>query len=219
MKTRDPGRSGRGIVFLTTGLVALVAISGCVLDGLGGPSGVLSARGTSVCPDDVTVQVADGQVEVPIRIPGTISVLDAFGFDLEYDSTYLTYQSTTPEGVVGSFISFGANPLSGSVVRIGGFTNPPEMVMDDLIATVLFTIDPAATGSAILTTMNFTDNFAGMGNCEGVVTFIDDDTDTDSDSDSNSDSDSDSDGGGDSDGDSDSGGPAAARERAQTPIR
>jgi hypothetical protein len=144
--------------------------------GLGIPDcvGTVTANAVadSVCPLDVEALVPKGVVRVPIVIGGS-GALEVFGFDLQFDPTFLTFLSLAPSGFTSGWDNFSSSLLGPGVLRIGGFTIPPQMPADpDTLAYVDFLVDPAAAGFAELTTTNFVEDLEGVGNCSATITFV-----------------------------------------------
>jgi hypothetical protein len=141
----------------------------------GGPCGRGALCGASVtlCPG--SIDAPPGQrIEVPIVLDSEDPLeLDAFGFDLVFDSEFLTYVASRPGELTEPWDQFGTNLLEGGRLRIGAFTvTPSEVTGAEPLAHVVFDVDPLATGGAGLGTMNLTDDIETVFPCYGEVSFF-----------------------------------------------
>jgi hypothetical protein len=64
-----------------------------------------------------------GTVSVPIRIQNAPNDVSAFGFDINFDSTILTYKGFTKGSLVQDFDYFDVNLMTDGILRCGGFTD------------------------------------------------------------------------------------------------
>jgi hypothetical protein len=102
---------------------------------------------------------------------GITNSLGAVELDLEFDSTYLTYNRIELSPFSEAWDFFDANLLPGDRVRIGGFTIPDETPgSPETLVNVVFDVDPDGSGDQQLTTMNLGADFAGIPACTRFLT-------------------------------------------------
>jgi hypothetical protein len=84
-----------------------------------------------ICTEDDTgsIDVATskgrygGIASVPVRIQNAPNDVSAFGFDINFDSTILTYKGFTKGSLVQDFDYFDVNLMTDGILRCGGFTD------------------------------------------------------------------------------------------------
>lgn len=137
------------------------------------------AAGTPlVCPGNQQVYLpvpsTDPNLVVPILITGTTQPLEAFLMDIVFDNTSINYDSTTASNFTGPWTYFDSNALAADSVRIGGFTIPPMSPSNpDTMALMYFNIpSPLVTDPDSIWAMNFQDDFDGLPDCLGVVSYV-----------------------------------------------
>lgn len=133
---------------------------------------LLSAPQVTVCPLD-----SDGPTGVQVTVPFLLShetdPLHAFTLDVGYDSTYLSYRSIARSGFTQPWDFLSVGVLSSDSLRVGGLSALPLSAADpDTLFYLTFDIDPAAVGTALLGTGNYTSDLEGAADCWGEVTFV-----------------------------------------------
>ena len=145
------------------------------------PAGPASAR--SVWPTDIRCPTPPDQNQCAVRpydagvriLVDNPSGLSAVGFDLEYDSSKITYVplSGRKAGATASWPFFDCNDLAMGgtthVVRCGGFsTSSVSSTAPDSLASLVFHVDLADDQSTLITLKNFTDDLQGLPNSGAV---------------------------------------------------
>ncbi|MBZ0270128.1 hypothetical protein K8I85_18400, partial [bacterium] len=131
-----------------------------------------------VCPSNKMVYLpvpsSDPNLVVPITITGTTAPLEAFLMDVTFDDLTLSYDSTTTSNFTGPWTYFASSALAADSVRIGGFTVPPMAPANpDTMALMYFNIpSPLVTDPDSIWVTNFQDDFEGLPECLGVVTYV-----------------------------------------------
>lgn len=112
------------------------------------------------------------RVTTSIRVSNSASAIDAFGCDLAFDSTALTFVSASACGLTTGWERIDARILSPGVLRIGGFDDTP-VPAGSTGSLVCLTFDlgdcPTAGSVSQLTMTDLVDDFAGLLACPGQV--------------------------------------------------
>lgn len=128
-------------------------------------------------PSSLSVSSATGDkgdtVTIYVNLNDGSGVM-AFGFDLTFDSSVLTYIDTGKGGLVPGGWNFNSNVIGGSTVRVGGYSGDGTTPLNSgggSLAAVQFQIkSTAAYGSTVLTSCNPTDDISGVSCGSGTIT-------------------------------------------------
>jgi len=130
-----------------------------------------------MAPSSIGVSSATGgpgdNISISVSINDGSGVL-AFGLDLNFDSSVLSYNSTSKGNRVPSGYNFSSNLIGGNTVRVGGYSGDGSTGLNSgggTVAVMSFQIkNDAPMGTTNLTLSNLTDGFAGLSISNGSVT-------------------------------------------------
>ncbi len=98
--------------------------------------------------------------------------VDAFGFDVNFDHSILTYEAYTRGDLVEEWDFFDvSNPVDG-VVRVGGFTTKEKIAEDASGAMVKLTFTVISVADDTLTLSELVDDIAGWSTKDGSFTYF-----------------------------------------------
>ncbi len=129
-----------------------------------------SAMAYTVCPPANSTVIPGQQISVAIAIDNP-SGLEAFGFDIIFPNSMLTYvDADSNPAITGAPTFFGANLVNSNTIRLAWLFSggPITNSLSGPIAYVKFNVAPAATGLDTIKTANFVD-LAGAVTCTGII--------------------------------------------------
>jgi len=126
-------------------------------------------------PDIISVSNAEGglgeTITVPIRIQKNSLSIDAFGLDLIYDNTMLSFVGLSKGDLTSYFTYLGGNEIASGTIRIGGF-DPKPIPADStgIIAEAIFSVICEEEATSTLTLSALKDDIKGFGVITGIFT-------------------------------------------------
>lgn len=117
--------------------------------------------------EDQRIQGA-GAVTFCIRIDGAPNAVDAFGLDLLYDSSVLTFTEAWSEGeLVSGFEFLDVNLLENGHIRVGGFTISNSIAAGSSGILVCLDFTANACGNTTLVLDSFVNDISDWSHCNG----------------------------------------------------
>lgn len=107
-------KMGKKILILITGIVTFLATKGLSLE--------VSPQSASGYPQET--------VTVSINVTGASKAINAFGMNLVYNSTCLSYEGLSDTDLTSDFVAVGAKESGPGKLRIGGYGDAPRNLPD-----------------------------------------------------------------------------------------
>ena len=141
-------------------------LAGCALLAALAPD----AAALEVCAPDVSVTCAPCRLDVPVLVTGA-ATLDAVGFDLVFDGAGVGFMGMRRGRLVRGWPVFDAQHLSGSRLRVGGFSSAPTALAGTDTLAVLSFAPGSAAGCMGYHVEELVDDLAGAVTCSGLATW------------------------------------------------
>jgi hypothetical protein len=123
-----------------------------------------------VCAPDGSVTCAPCRLDVPVLVSGA-ATLDAVGFDFVFDGARVGFVGMRPGRLVRGWPVFDAQHLSGSRLRVGGFSSAPTVLAGTDTLALLSFAPGSATGCMGYRIEELVDDLAGALTCTGFATW------------------------------------------------
>jgi len=130
---------------------------------------ISSAQQTVILSDETAL--CGESVFVPLTVTGASS-LGAFGVDVSYDNTCITYVGTSAGSDTSSWAGVSGSEISPGVIRVGGFRGSASTISGSAELAVLeFQCAPSSCDcSSALTMSNLINDFSGASTDSGSAT-------------------------------------------------